>query len=211
MCLHAKVAIAPVEPCEVQPKFVCPASGSSLGLLAVLPLNRSLQPTLLLRCLLICPTARPRGVFGLEPTRARPAFAQEFLIVRFLEPILVLAKEKSPGKYVLIDEEEEQVLRLVLMGFYLSGQEHKVRFLASWARRPPPPPAPPASLTPRLQRTESCTEYNIAQHAAAVRSEPYLLYFLLSGLCWKQRKNIAPVLRAAGTTAVLFSLFLPTV
>eukprot|EP00903_Cladosiphon_okamuranus_P009836 g9349.t1 len=33
---------------------------------------------------------------------------EEFLIVRFLEPILILAKEQAPGKYMLIDEEEEQ-------------------------------------------------------------------------------------------------------
>ncbi|CAM9537547.1 unnamed protein product [Ectocarpus fasciculatus] len=33
---------------------------------------------------------------------------EEFLIVRFLEPILILAKEHTPGKYLLIDEEEEQ-------------------------------------------------------------------------------------------------------
>ncbi|CAN0211928.1 unnamed protein product [Pylaiella littoralis] len=33
---------------------------------------------------------------------------EEFLMVRFLEPILILAKEREPGKYVLIDEEEEQ-------------------------------------------------------------------------------------------------------
>ncbi|CAM9792994.1 unnamed protein product [Scytosiphon promiscuus] len=33
---------------------------------------------------------------------------EEFLIVRFLEPILILAKEQTPGKYFLVDEEEEQ-------------------------------------------------------------------------------------------------------
>ncbi|CBN74826.1 conserved unknown protein [Ectocarpus siliculosus] len=33
---------------------------------------------------------------------------EEFLIVRFLEPILILAKEHTPGNYLLIDEEEEQ-------------------------------------------------------------------------------------------------------
>lgn len=31
------------------------------------------------------------------------------MIVRFLEPILILAKEHTPGNYLLIDEEEEQV------------------------------------------------------------------------------------------------------
>lgn len=30
--------------------------------------------------------------------------------MRFLEPILILAKEQAPGKYMLIDEEEEQVI-----------------------------------------------------------------------------------------------------
>lgn len=29
--------------------------------------------------------------------------------MRFLEPILILAKEHTPGNYFLIDEEEEQV------------------------------------------------------------------------------------------------------
>ena len=36
--------------------------------------------------------------------------------MRFLEPILILAKEQAPGKYMLIDEEEEQVMCSTLVG-----------------------------------------------------------------------------------------------
>lgn len=35
--------------------------------------------------------------------------SQEFLIVRFLEPLLILAKEVEPGRFFLLSEEEDQV------------------------------------------------------------------------------------------------------
>ena len=41
------------------------------------------------------------------------ALAQEFLLVRFLEPLLVLAKEAENGRFVLLNEDEDQVLCLL--------------------------------------------------------------------------------------------------
>lgn len=58
-------------------------------------------------CLLPLPG---RAVSNLFPSITPSFLKQEFLIVRFLEPILILAKEQAPGKYMLIDEEEEQVM-----------------------------------------------------------------------------------------------------
>lgn len=34
---------------------------------------------------------------------------QEFLLVRFMEPLLVLSRETEDGRFVLVDEEEDEV------------------------------------------------------------------------------------------------------
>lgn len=60
-------------------------------------------------CFFCLPTHLPLSTPLLFPKILRPPSKQEFLIVRFLEPILILAKEHAAGKYMLIDEEEEQV------------------------------------------------------------------------------------------------------
>ena len=51
---------------------------------------------------------------------------QEFLLVRFLEPLLVLAKEAEKGRFVLLSEDEDEVIWVLSTASYALDLTRKI-------------------------------------------------------------------------------------